>query len=745
MNGSQTPGSRVSSGSTGSRGQADNIKKVAVTMPRQQALFMELDQNRSLAAIVQDICDKWNVLNVEDYALQFSDPARTTYITEHSRADIQNGNVLQLTDSPSRAAQVIMEKLTEGSREDKIDSLKNLSMKCTDATFAHEFIKKKGLKLITDYVIAGNKSFSGDPLMYLLRSFVALMEHNMVSWDILEPEFIKQVAACISGERALGTGCTQPALEILENVILHSTDIAKMEAMDHYFTSDKVIPYVQSTDAEVQQSALALLNAMFIKSSAERKQKLAASFQSKGFRNMIVTAISNATQPIGSEMGHQLYKLQRLMLNMYEERMNTGVNMSDTVQVTHINKIIEDLRKVAFDFSDMADPSSGLSRKSAAAKDLKKLGFMNVSNPEQDFEATPPGLLALDCMIYFAQTHKESYIKVVLENCGRANEQDCPFVQASIRLTKILCDLLKIGEPPYEDEHSYYPMFFSADKPLEEFFSYCIQLLNRTWKEMRASKEDFTKVLSVVNEQVTRALDKNQMPKTFEQFKNKLGQLAYPELKKVWEAERQKKDESKAQAKPIIELREMIRPEITDLIKKHRLTYLEGGSRFIKLDAKGTKMKNRYQFWRLSPNHKAFHYGDCSETDELSLEQLQNKVAVVDIKELVTGKNCLPVKGAKRLQPELVFSIVLESSRPDEEVSHHFLANTEQEYMIWTDGVCALLNQTMTSQKTKQDMEILLNMEVKLRLLETEGITIPRDPPPIPPLPKDFNFAYTTT
>ena len=50
----------------------------------------------------------------------------------------------------------------------------------------------------------------------------------------------------------------------------------------------------------------------------------------------------------------------------------------------------------------------------------------------------------------------------------------------------------------------------------------------------------------------------------------------------------------------------------------------------------------------------------------------------------------------------------------------------------------------MTSKKTKEDMDVLLNMEIKLRLLETEGVTIPKDPPPIPPLPENFNFAYTT-
>ena len=37
----------------------------------------------------------------------------------------------------------------------------------------------------------------GDPLAYLLKSFVALMDHDVMSWNDLEPKFIKQVSiAC---------------------------------------------------------------------------------------------------------------------------------------------------------------------------------------------------------------------------------------------------------------------------------------------------------------------------------------------------------------------------------------------------------------------------------------------------------------------------------------------------------------------------------------------------------------------
>lgn len=40
--------------------------------------------------------------------------------------------------------------------------------------------------------------------------------------------------------------------------------------------------------------------------------------------------------------------------------------------------MIEDLRRIAFDFADISDPNVAVSRKSGGTRDYKKLGF-NVS------------------------------------------------------------------------------------------------------------------------------------------------------------------------------------------------------------------------------------------------------------------------------------------------------------------------------------------------------------------------------
>ena len=45
-----------------------------------------------------------------------------------------------------------------------------------------------------------------------------------------------------------------------------------------------------------------------------------------------------------------------------------------------------------------------------------------------------------------------------------------------------------------EDGQLYHPMFFTHDHSFEEFYCTCIQLLNKTWKEMKATTADFAKV-----------------------------------------------------------------------------------------------------------------------------------------------------------------------------------------------------------------------------------------------------------
>ena len=53
-----------------------------------------------------------------------------------------------------------------------------------------------------------------------------------------------------------------------------------------------------------------------------------------------------------------------------------------------------------------------------------------------------------------------------------------------------------------------------------------------------------------------------------------------------------------------------------------------------------------------------------------------------------------------------------------------------------------ILGRNMSSANASKDVDLLVNLELKLRLLDTEGVPIPQKPPPIPPLPQNFDFTY---
>lgn len=77
---------------------------------------------------------------------------------------------------------------------------------------------------------------------------------------------------------------------------------------------------------------------------------------------------------------------------------------------------------------------------------------------------------------------------------------------------------------------------------------------------MRATAEDFAKVASVVREQIVRALAAS--PPSLEQLKTRLQLLTYSEITALWQQERTSREEWESHARPIVELREQITPEI---------------------------------------------------------------------------------------------------------------------------------------------------------------------------------------
>eukprot|EP00058_Branchiostoma_floridae_P020192 XP_002605682.1 hypothetical protein BRAFLDRAFT_121828 [Branchiostoma floridae] len=430
---------------------------------------------------------------------------------------------------------------------------------------------------------------------------------------------------------------------------------------------------------------------------------------------------------------------QVLLFCCLDDRIQTELDPGDPEQLDKVRK----LYALAFD-RDLSAQGSALFAENKGAirrskveymENYKKLGFTNHTSPILDFEETPPGLLALDCMLYFAENHTESYNKLVFENSCRDDQYVCPFARCAIALTLLLCKILQVGEPPSETGQDYHPMFFATPNAFEEVFCVCIQSLNKTWREMRAIHEDFDKVMDVCREQIGMAL--SHRPRSPAIFGTKLQDYSYHEIIRQIQDSRVSKLPLDGDVEPFCGLRNTITPGVVQLIKAHRLSHLVKGGLFQKFNKR--RVKDKFWFCRLAPNFKAFHYGDAGEGTTPDIDQLSGKLDLADIKQLVTGKQCPHMKESRSQKDSVTpyaFSILY---YPDNSLD--FVAPTKEMYDLWTDGISALLDQEMTSKTTKKEMEMLLSMEMRLALLDTEGLQLPSEPPPLPPEPDNYDFA----
>lgn len=197
-----------------------NIVKIAVEMTDLVPQLIEFNQKQPLASIIQDLCTGWNLTDPDQYALQFNEQNNNNYITEKNRNEIKNGSVLRLQLSPSKTAQDILHRLNTGNPEDKLIAMIKLSQLSSDITFALDYINKQGLALIIRQIESGK--CKGAYLAHTLQSFVELMEHGIVSWDILDHGFISRVVGYVGP--GADNAVMQAALSILENVVLNSTE-----------------------------------------------------------------------------------------------------------------------------------------------------------------------------------------------------------------------------------------------------------------------------------------------------------------------------------------------------------------------------------------------------------------------------------------------------------------------------------------------------------------------------------------
>lgn len=697
--------------------------KVGVKTPRGDQL-LDLDLELPLAAIVDYVCRRANIANPECYAVRYD--GSEVYVFDANKADIRNGDMLQLVRMPMNRNEVF-EKLSSGTAEEKADALRALLILASDPVTAIKFIANDGHKTILNCIESG--FCKGWLLCYALQCLQVFIDHGLISWDVLSTKSLSRILKETNCCGGTSWDSVKVFLSVLTAVV--TSNATAYETVFMGMPWELYALLMQDGSVEVMRNCIMLLNALFAQGSSSHRDALKNAISNWKIKSVLWMRLTNYGQ-VDSDLARALHIFQAQLLGLYERLWKAAVDPEDLALNGKVDFLIK-LGEAGFSADDSRYQKL---RRRRLPDCYRAMGIESVDAPLRDF-AKPAGRLAIENLLYFAERYNISFTTAIHENLFSSPEHMCPLVESSILLTRLLCHVFRIGRPA-GDDGTFLLMYFSHESFFEEVFSVCMLLVFKTWREMKASVAVVGKVFGIVFEQITRALKLNPHCSDINVFRTTLSSLPYSEILKLQQRENDERKAFERQSRAVSQLRDSLRADIVALVNENRLNVLRRGARFQKCGVKGNRVKDCYVFVKLSPNLKTFHYGDCSALcEDVDIEELPETIQVSDIEMINTGTSCPQARKAPRAVVDLAFSIVV----CDDGQPLNLVAPSTKVCHWWLDGLDILMGNTASSIDARGDMGILLDMEVRLRLLETEGIPIPETPPPIPPPPSNFDFA----
>ena len=213
------------------------------------------------------------------------------------------------------------------------------------------------------------------------------------------------------------------------------------------------------SNVKIASEVISSFNTIYTLSPDRTQMRMRQVYVEKRIHKTIYDSLLRGGQKVSSEVSHQLYLMQIILMNGFYGHLMCKIDAQDHNSL----ESIKELRKIAFDHKKSGMHGSQQTQRAGRfSEDYKVLGFTSHLDPSQDFQKSQTGSLALNLMTYFAKRYPEKYIGFVLDNsnyCGEVNE--CPFAACSIRLVELICGILKVGSSTQKGP--YLPMFFSVE------------------------------------------------------------------------------------------------------------------------------------------------------------------------------------------------------------------------------------------------------------------------------------------
>eukprot|EP01112_Ceratiomyxa_fruticulosa_P021611 TRINITY_DN7666_c0_g3_i2.p1 TRINITY_DN7666_c0_g3~~TRINITY_DN7666_c0_g3_i2.p1 ORF type:complete len:712 (+),score=155.21 TRINITY_DN7666_c0_g3_i2:203-2338(+) len=697
------------------------VIKVTITPIGGTPKDYDLNRDLNMKIHLDVVCKQHSIQgNPQEYTLQVQSTGH--YLTEedltsNNESILQPGALLILKVRPELAAEMSLKSLKEGSVAVKKKILFDLKDLLKDEIFTRRFLEMEGVTSLISIL----DELAGNTLAYGLSALQAAMDYGF-GWDSVPISFIQKA---IQYMESSSPSVCKSALRIL--ILLTDSPKLGFSAVSSYLmgsnaetlqnTSEKqplsvLITLLGSTDLDIQVTALTLINSLISHAVAGNER---TSFLSVLDQLQVNQTLKKQLQTTDSVFKKQLYLFQKQRLSEIKSRRGVPYDKGNTDHEAQLMR----LWTATF-------PDAKL--ESRVSEQWKLIGFQG-TDPATDFRGM--GILGLENLLYFAEAHSEVFRRIISTNLAR-KEREYPVAVAGINLSQMLYDLLRVGETENAD-CVIFPILFSHRFAFEEMYSTSFQVLDYTWDDMQASYMDFPKVIAAVKKQIFDVVA--ACPLTLEQF---FSAACSKGRGTIGESD----DSDQAEPDSIKKLRIQVKKETMELVRSQKIAYLQDGQAFKSLkpiQSKDKKLAPQFMFYKL--NDQELFFGPTMEyTERPALSSLSNSLKISDCVSVVVG-NDVPSFNKKKVSEDianLTFALIAK----DEKQTQEFLAATRDDFVNWTDGLRSLLGKQMETPETVEELKTLVSLEMKVRLLDLEGVdNIPKDTIPIPPPPPDYLFV----
>jgi len=72
----------------------------------------------------------------------------------------------------------------------------------------------------------------------------------------------------------------------------------------------------------------------------------------------------------------------------------------------------------------------------------------------------------------------------------------------------------------------------------------------------------------------------------------------------------------------------------------------------------------------------------------------------------------------------------------------YYVAQNRFDFVNWTDGIRVWMGMDVENSETLDDLKVLVDTEIEVKLLDLEGVSIPSSAPAVPPPPPNYDFFF---